>query len=244
MFYWYNRKGGFVTALFYGFIYWLLGANESKEEDLFTRKLIFSGNRDRFEYVMHTLKPEITELSHIRGAGLKSIGAYIDFFDQLLRLLHEKQDIQGNELLKEAQKVLTTVTGREISNVTPVISNRRSAKNTSIETEGKINRLFEKNHRCPICEGHIDWKRYHQMEHLVPYKNKPQTTPDGTMEAHQFCNNNGAAIISYRKDHNKLKLPAINQQESVQQLGLFDLGEDNDDEKQAFIAFPDAGVDE
>lgn len=208
LFYWYNLRGQFIRALCYGFFYWLLSGSD---EDIKNRKLIFSGNRDRFEYILHTLKPEIASIHFSGGAALYTTAKAAEFFQRLLELLHEqKPGISPQDLHEDVIGILEEITNRDSSDVSVPISKRRSARNTSIDTHGKINRLFKANHRCPICNGHIDWKRKHQLDHNpIPYKEKQITTPDGVIEAHQFCNNdqNKAKIEAYRSGTLKLSLP-------------------------------------
>lgn len=222
LFYWYNVRGGFVSALCYGFIDWLLGGGRANDDDVRLRKLIFSGNRDRFEFVMNEVKQQIALLTDVRGAGLKSVSLVAEFFDLLLRRLHDDRTLSGEDLIKYVEELFVELTNKEPRRGGRNVSSRRSARNTVIDTQGKISRLFLHNPRCPICKGHIDWKRFHQLEHIVPYRQVPKTTPQGTVEAHQFCNNNGDLILAYRRGELKLKYP---EQQSVFQPLLFDVSD-------------------
>ena len=68
IFYWYNQKGQYIRGLLYGFFYWLLAGSE---KDTTERKLVFSANRDRFEYLLFDQKSQIAFLQDRSGAGLK-----------------------------------------------------------------------------------------------------------------------------------------------------------------------------
>jgi hypothetical protein len=243
LFYWYNLRGGFVSAMCFGFFLWMLRNETGDQDELRHRKLVFSGNRDRFEFILHTFKQRIAAMQDSRGAGLRSATLFAEFYSKLLRYLHENRDVNDEETLSSAvNQIIQELLLSEDANTlmfsmrTEPVSTARSARNTSVDTHGKILRLFESNHRCPICGGHVDWKRYHQMEHLVPYREQQETTPLGTAESHQFCNNNGDIIRAYRIGARELKLPIAPERQVPVQLGLYDWGENSE--------FPEGGFNE
>jgi hypothetical protein len=227
LFYWYNRRGQLVRALCYGFMYWMLKGNEN---DIRARKIIFSGNRDRFEYILHTLKPQIASIHFAGGAALNTTGKTANFFQRLLELLHETPDTEAGDLLDRVRKIVGDIAPTEPEEAIAIVSNRRSGRNTSLDTHGKINRLFKSNHRCHICGGHIDWKRKHQLDHVEPYKKTKITTAEGLEETHQFCNNNRDTIESYKKGVIKISLPKEKEEVTTQlELILSDSWEDEDE---------------
>ena len=204
LFYWYNKRGQLVRALCYGFLYWMLSGSD---EDIRTRKIIFSGNRDRFEYILHMLKPQIASLHFSGGAALNTTDKTAKFFQDLLDLLHQNWNIEPDALIEKVRAILGNIAQIEPEETMAAVSNRRSGRNTYIDTHGKINRLFKTNHRCHICGGHIDWKRSHQLDHVKPYREEQATTPEGLEETHQFCNNNRDTIAAYKSGALKLSLP-------------------------------------
>lgn len=225
LFYWYNRRGQLVRALCYGFMFWMLSGNQ---EDIRIRKLIFSGNRDRFEEILHLLKPQIASIHFAGGAALNTTDKTAKFFQRLLELLHENQGTPTDNLLDRVKNIVGDIAPIEPEETIAIVSNRRSGRNTSLDTHGKINRLFKQNHRCHICGGHIDWKRKHQLDHVDEYRKTKITTPEGLEETHQFCNNNREVIEKYKSGILKLSLP----KEEIPTQLQFDMTEQWEDEDE------------
>lgn len=233
IFYWYNRRGQLVRSLCYGFLLWMMSGSD---DDIRRRKLIFSGNRDRFEDVLHVLKPQIASIHFSGGAALNTAAKTAEFFQQLLLLLNAERSFEGDRLLDSARCLISTIAPIEPEETIAAVSHRRSARNTSIDTHSKINRLFAANMRCHICGGHIDLKRSHQMDHITPYATKQVTTPDGISPTHQFCNNNRSAIENYKQQNIPLSLPQLHTQRGQTPIqGMFDIEQDYWSDEEEFL---------
>jgi hypothetical protein len=241
LFYWYNKRGQFVRALCYGFLYWIFTGTD---EDIRNRKIIFSGNRERFEYILHTLKTEIASIHFTGGAALHTTIKTAKFFQELLMLLHTSRDKPTDELIDHVNMLLEGISNRDAAAMPLVSSKRRSGRNTAIDTHSKIDLLFNDNTRCHICGGHIDLKRYHQMDHVQQYKEQRETSPQNLLPTHQFCNNNRDIISTYKAGNVTLS-PVLSSEIESEQLEekweqmSFEIEDKWEDEQE----FPDAEID-
>jgi hypothetical protein len=93
LFYCYNQKAQHTRGLLYGFLYWLLSGTE---QDITSRKLVFSVYRSRCEYWLFHLKPQIATLQERGGAGLYATTRVAKFFQLLFQAFQERPDLPAD----------------------------------------------------------------------------------------------------------------------------------------------------
>jgi hypothetical protein len=230
LFYWYNHKGQYARGLLYGFLYWLLSGYKQEVSD---RKLIFSGNRNRFEHILFYLKPEIAAIQARGGAGLKATKRAAQFFQAFLQFLHGNPSIEaGSEVLDT--EVINMLT--EYANIPRRKGTSKFSRSFSTTDKSQINirELFENSVKCHICGGVVNLQYGSiQYDHKVDYSIAKVTDPETGKPTHPFCNRYKQEILSYRSGKTTLQLPAFSSGEEKQrisprQLNIFDfLGDRN-----------------
>jgi hypothetical protein len=207
LFFWYNQRAQYVRGLFYGFIYWLLSG---KENDITNKKIIFSANRDAFEYWLFNLKIEISTLQEKGGAGLKGTPKIASFFQAFLELLHNNQNLEFNsDELKS--KVIDT-----LSAFTHITTRNKQTKSSRLysqsdKTQINIKELFEHSIRCHICRGVVNIQYGGiQYDHVNDYADTKVTDPETGKPTHPFCNRYKKQILSLRERKQSLILPSFN----------------------------------
>lgn len=201
LFYWYNHKGQYARGLFYGFVYWLLAGSK---EDVISRKLVFSGNRDRFEHLLFYLKPDIATLQEKGGAGLKSTKLTAEFFQAFLSLLCQNPSMTVDELSEEFFEVLQRYARVKKAGNKTKLSRLYS---TSDKSEINIRKLFENAIRCHICGGVVNLQSGLQYDHVKDYAISHETDPDTGEPTHPFCNRYKRQILNYKSGSEILALP-------------------------------------
>lgn len=201
LFYWYNHRGQHLRALLYGFIYWLFNGSEI---DVFNRKIIFSANREKIEYVLYYYKQEIAALAAKSGAGLKAAKSMSDFFEDLINILHNDKNINIDENDIE-EKILKLTTSKKQNK-----SIKRSGRNFTKrdKSQSNINELFTSSVKCHICGGVVNLKYGGiQYDHVEEFRKVKETDPENMRPTHPFCNNNREKIENYRDKKSSIELP-------------------------------------
>ena len=204
LFYWYNWKAQYARGLFYGFVYWMLMGSE---QDVLNRKLIFSANRDRFEYALFHLKREIATLQEKGGAGLYATKRVAEFFQVLLELLHNQSDVKmGSELLDKVLEIL-----RPRARISARSSKPKSSRAYSRSDKSQINirELFENSVRCHICGGVVNLQQGLQYDHTEDYAVTGLTDPETGKPTHPFCNLHKKQIQSYKIGKLAVQIPSF-----------------------------------
>lgn len=201
LFYWYNHRGQHLRALLYGFTYWLFNGSET---DIFDRKIIFSANREKIEYILFYYKQEIAALAAKSGAGLKAARSMSDFFEDLITLLHTQKNIKLEEEDFEKEILKLTHSKRQSKSVK---RNGRSFTKRD-KSQSNINELFTSSVRCHICGGVVNLKYGGiQYDHVEEFRKVKETDPENMRPTHPFCNNNREKIEKYRSNSVEIKLP-------------------------------------
>lgn len=206
LFYWYNQKAQYVRGLFYGFIYWLL-AGTSKE--ITNRKLIFSANRQAFEFLLFNLKVEISTLQERGGAGLKGTPRIANFFQSFVEVLH------ANPLLKPDTKEMSTKVIDTLLKFTHVTSRGKQGKSSRLyskkdKTHINIREMFEHSIRCHICGGIVNIQYGGvQYDHVLDFADSKVTDPETGKPTHPFCNRYKKQIQALRNGKETLSLPTF-----------------------------------
>ncbi len=216
--YWYNRRGGFVRALMYGWMHWLLAGSDS---EIRSRKIVVSSVRGELEDVLTRYKDEFAEIQHRAGAGFKSLARVTNFIQELVTLLIETRGLddegRGDRLgaLFEAKP----------SKVAPRGGRSRSFSKTS-RAEINVRALLGSPVRCEICGGVVDLKQGVQYDHKQHYWAGGTSAPDNGRATHPFCNLFRERIGKLRSGVEVAKLPSLPEIGSVErpfrQLNLFD----------------------
>ncbi len=204
LFYWYNQRTSYARGLFYGFIYWMLAGSE---KDITNRKILFSANRDTFEYVMFKLKRQIATLQEKGGAGLFATKRVGEFYQELLMLLHGDQSL-GKDDPNLEDTVLTILKKRARITVSQS-SKTKSSRTYSRSDKSKINmrELFQQAIRCHICGGIIDLEQGLQYDHVIDHAISKSTNIEDGKPTHPFCNRYKKEIQSYKTGQMNFELP-------------------------------------
>lgn len=230
LFYWYNQKAQYARGLLYGFVYWMLTGTE---EDITNRKLVFSANRDRFEYILFDMKREIATLQEKGGAGLYATKRVAEFFQVLLELLHKKPGLvlDSDELRTEVIQLL-----RPRARLTSRYTKPKTSRSYSRRDKTQINirELFENSIRCHICGGVVNLQQGLQYDHTEDYADTGVTDPETGKPTHPFCNRHKEQIQAYRDGQGEFELPSLElslerEKKATSQLDFFEefFGEDN-----------------
>lgn len=216
--YWYNRRGGFVRALMYGWMHWLLSGSDSEIQ---SRKIVVSSVRGELEDVLTRYKDEFAEIQHRAGAGFKSLARVTNFIQELVTLLIETRGLddegRGDRLaaLFEAKPSKVATRG----------GRSRSFSKTS-RAEINVRALLGSPVRCEICGGVVDLKQGVQYDHKQHYWAGGTSAPDNGRATHPFCNLFRERIGKLRSGVEVAKLPSLPEIGSVErpfrQLNLFD----------------------
>lgn len=199
--YWYNHRGEFLRSLLYGFLYWLFNGNEREIRD---RKIIFSGLRDKIEFILFHYKQEIAALAATAGAGLKATRTIASFFDQLLYCLNDNKDIDIQNTAVEEKILQLTKQKRKEKNV--IRGSRTFTKRDKTQTN--INELFSSSVRCHICNGIVNLKFGGiQYDHVKEFHIVKTTDPTNMKPTHPFCNNNRVKIEDYKSNNAIIPMP-------------------------------------
>jgi hypothetical protein len=199
--YWYNHRGHFLRSLLYGFIHWIFSGTEKEIRD---RKIIFSGLRDKIEFILFAYKQEIAALAATAGAGLKATRLAANFFDQLVLFLNENKNIQLDNPELDAKILALTQQKRKDASV------KRRGRTFTIrdQSQSNINELYESSIRCRICNGIVNLKFGGiQYDHVEEYKSVKETDPLNMKPTHPFCNNNRNKIEEYKTQNRNIQLP-------------------------------------
>ncbi len=225
LFYWYNHKGQFARGLLYGFLYWLLAGTK---EEIVDRKLIFSGNRERFEDILFYLKPDISTIQARGGAGLKATRRAAEFYQATLKLLHENPQLQpGSEDLYS--RVLDELADYASIPKRKTNPKRSRAFSSSDKSQINIRELFESGSiRCHICGGVVNLlqPRGIQYDHKIDYEISKITDPETGKPTHPFCNRYKKDIQNYKQDRGDFHIPLLTKsakkaQKIVGQMDIF-----------------------
>lgn len=201
LFYWYNHRGQHLRSVLYGFTYWLFNGSET---DVFNRKIIFSANREKVEYVLFYYKQEIAALAGKSGAGLKAAKPMSDFFEDLINLLHNEQNLKIEE--NELEPKILELTSSKKYNKSIKRSGRSFTKRD--KSQSNINELFTSSVRCHICGGIVNLKYGGiQYDHVEEFRKVRKTDPENMRPTHPFCNNNREKIEKYRNKSLEIELP-------------------------------------
>lgn len=204
LFYWYNQKAQYVRGLFYGFVYWLLFGTD---KEITNRKLVFSANREAFEYWLFNLKVEISTLQEKGGAGLKGTPRVSNFFQSFLDVLH------SNAPTKLDSKELRDKVLQALQQYTHITARGKQSKasrlySTKDKTQINIREMFEHSIRCHICGGVVNLQYGGvQYDHVLDFADTKATDPDTGKPTHPFCNRYKKQIQALRTGKESLHLP-------------------------------------
>lgn len=220
LFYFYTTIGRFVRSSLYGFIAWIMSGSQ---DDIRTRKVIFSVHRGRFEEILFT-EDLAGAISRRAGSGPRGIAATVQFYQKLLELLVGDPspigDKQFHTKLVKIISSLTTPSKKQSDNTGRVFT---SAQKTKIN----LREIFKSAIRCEICEGILDLRLGVQYDHTVRYADNGPTAVDNGRPTHPFCNNQREAIRKHRDGNNLLKLPYVSPVQAIQndsgQMSMFDM---------------------
>ncbi len=203
LFYFYTTIGRYVRSSLYGFIAWLMSGSE---DEIRSRKVIFSVHRGRFEEILFT-QDLAGAISRRAGSGLRGVGATVQFYQKLLELLIEDPSpVEDKHFHAKLSKIMSSLT-------TP--SKKQAAENTARtftgvqKTKINIREIFNSVIRCEICGGILDLRMGVQYDHTIPYAQRRSTNADYGRPTHPFCNNQRQAIEKYRSGNGLFKLPAV-----------------------------------
>lgn len=221
LFYFYTKAGRYVRSSLYGFIVWLTSGTD---DEVRTRKLIFSANRGRFEQVIfdQDIPGAITRRI---GSGPRATAGTADFFNKLLALLvKEKSEVSTENFQKELKVILDKMTAPRLGGMQKEGRRFDDTQKTAIN----LRELFKSAIRCEICGGILDLRLGTQYDHTIPFATSRVTDPEYGRPTHPFCNHSREQIEGYRDGNLDLKLPMIRRTvfESpgeLIQLSLFDL---------------------
>lgn len=201
LFYWYNHRGQHLRSVLYGFLYWLFNGSD---HDIFNRKIIFSGNREKVEYVMFKYKQEIAALAAKSGAGLKAVRTVSAFLDELLAYFHDNRNIELTS--GKLEKAVLGMTGSKKQSKSVTRGGRTFTHRD--KSQSNINELFTGSIKCHICGGIVNLKYGGiQYDHVEEFQKIKVTDPENMKPTHPFCNNNRVKIENYISDSKILILP-------------------------------------
>lgn len=226
LFYWYNERGQYNRSLFYGFLLWLFAGSE---EDTKNRKLIFSANRAKFEFLLQEYKSDIFQFLNLGGgAGLKSAKQTANFIQNLILSLSLNPKLDVNSLQLE-NIVLESINSSTKSKKKLTKSSRNVSSRD--KTQVNIRELFKGSVKCNICGGIVNLKYGGiQYDHHEDYALVKETTASNLNPTHPFCNNHKQRILSLITGENNLTLPELNlneknetvkKEESILQLSFW-----------------------
>lgn len=231
LFYFYTTIGRYVRSSLYGFISWMMSGSD---DDIRTRKIIFSAHRGRFEEILFS-QDLAGAISRRAGSGMRGTAATVQFYQKLLELLIENlsplDDKQFHAKLVKVISELTTPSKKDSD------SSRRVFTSTQ-RTKINLREIFRSAIRCEICGGILDLRMGVQYDHIDPFANSRLTDADQGRPTHPFCNNQREAIEKYREGSNMLRLPFVssgqNDMGSVHQATIFEMFQDT--------SFPDESL--
>nr|WP_314564485.1 DUF262 domain-containing protein [uncultured Pseudomonas sp.] len=213
--YWYNKQGSYVRALFYGFCHWLLSGSD---EEVKTRKIIFSAVRGELESTLTSYKNEFSEIQHRGGAGLKSTTKIVETLQELVSIL-----INGKD--KETTEKNIAVFFGVPKNLDKKL-NKGRAFTTKSKAEINIREMLLSSVKCQICDGIVDLKQAVQYDHIKHYSKSSNSDPSNGRPTHPFCNLFREQIGKVRQKTQNMKLPELRSEvlknQASMQLSLFD----------------------
>ncbi len=204
LFYWYNQRGQYNRALFYGFMFWLLSGTEN---DIKQRKLLFTLVRGNFEHAIFTYKKDISDFLILggSGAGLKSTKQTAGFFQNLLEGL-----LKNIELEKESEELETLFFVALNASKKSRKKTAKSSRNVSSrdKTQVNIREMFKASTRCYLCGGIVNLSYGGiQYDHVEDYAKTQQTDLDEIMPTHPYCNRHKDELLSLREGKKQINLP-------------------------------------
>jgi hypothetical protein len=199
--YWYNHRGQFLRSILYGFLHWLFNGST---KEIHTRKIIFSGNREKIEYLLFFYKQEIAAMAAKSGAGLKAVKVVSNFFEGLVSFLTSNSNIDIDD--EKVMIMMQSLTKQKKATKSIKRSGRTYTKRD--KSQSNINELFDSSIRCHICNGIVNLKYGGiQYDHVKEFKISQETDPENMKPTHPFCNNNRKKIEQYRSSEIELNLP-------------------------------------
>jgi hypothetical protein len=222
--YFYTPAGLHIRSLLYGFIYWLLGGND---DEILTRKTIFSAYRGAFEEVLIEKKEEvISTIGRKAGSGPEVTWRTAKFFQELMKLLETLHGETQSKKFKDDFAKFESLSGKS-SRTAPVGNEVASRTFSAKQKAEKILQSFLENAvRCEICGGLLDPGRSVQHDHITPWSEGGRTSSENQRLTHPFCNNQRAVIENYRNGLAKIVLPpfaAVEDPTKPKQLDFFDI---------------------
>ncbi|WP_306598830.1 DUF262 domain-containing protein [Geothrix sp. 21YS21S-2] len=199
--YWYNKKGGYVRGLFYGWCYWLLRGDEDQIRE---RKIAFSSVRGRLERILIDYKDPFAQIQHNAGAGFKSAIPISDTIEKLVEMLLAKAADSDDQVDAEAIRILGGP-GKGAENG----SGKSRAFSRGIRSEINVRALLGSAIRCEICDGVVDLKQGVQYDHKHEYASGGLSLPSNGRPTHPFCNLFRARIEKIRRGESNIALPTI-----------------------------------
>lgn len=220
LFYFYTTIGRYVRSSLYGFIAWLMTGSD---DDIRTRKIIFSTHRGRFEEVVFS-EDVAGRISRRSGSGLRGTAATAQFYQKLLELLIEDpapiNDEHFHAKLTKVLSELTTQSKKDSDNTSRLFTNTQ-------RTKINLREIFKSAIRCEVCGGILDLRMGVQYDHIDPFASSRVTNVEQGRPTHPFCNHQRKAIENYRSGSYALKLPSVSSDQntggSVHQADMFEV---------------------
>jgi hypothetical protein len=216
--YWYNRRAGFVRALMFGWMNWLLSGSDAEVQD---RKIAFCSVRGELEDALVRYKDEFADIQHRAGAGLKSLYKITNFLQDLTSLLIETRGAED----EVREKRLVLLFGAKPSGASSKGGKSRSFSKNS-RAEINVRSLLGSPMRCEICGGVVDLKQGVQYDHKQHYSAGGASSPENGRATHPFCNLFRERITNLRAGKEKFDLPPLSsaggKERPFVQLNLFE----------------------
>jgi tetratricopeptide (TPR) repeat protein len=198
--YFYSDGGRYVRGLLYGLMYWLLSGGN--EDDILTRKKIFSAHRATFEQILLENKENvIRRIGRNIGSGPEVTYPTAKYYQGLMELLiRVNDDISSPAFEKDYKELLSKLklpdrsahSSQATENTSRIFSEKQ--KSTVV-----IRTLFATATRCEICGGVLDPRGGLQHDHVTKWADGGLSTIDNDRLTHPFCNNNRDVIESLKK---------------------------------------------
>jgi hypothetical protein len=188
--------------------FFLLGG----EDDILTRKRIFSAHRATFEQIILNNKEDIVSgITRKTGSGPEVTYQTAQYYHGLLELLVKYNDnTQSLAFLEDYAELTKKLTNKASKAKIPQSPEGKSRTFTTNQKSALvINNLFNGITRCGICNGMLDPGSDVQHDHILEVFKGGKTLPDNQRLVHPFCNNqsNREIIEDIKKGRRKLMLP-------------------------------------
>ncbi len=184
--YFYTDAGRYVRSLLYGFLYWILSGSE---EDILSRKRVFSIHRAVFEQVLLNNKEDvITGITRRTGSGPEVTSQTAQYYQGLLELLvKHRDDIHSEAFAADYSALTKRLTNKAVKVRLPAGKSRTFTERQ--KSSLVLDHFFYNPNRCGICDGMLDPTADLQHDHIVEHARGGRTIKENQRLVHPFCNN-------------------------------------------------------